>query len=312
MTTTIDERIDRLSKVSAKRVIEPDEAVVGHIGEGPVIPAELLSVAGLDLGLTPEQISKLAREEVASITESGVRFEAILTAGFAMDIAMREDVTDPRVVYMLHEMGEETRHSRLFIRLLEQLAPTARNPFAGPALRAVQLVVLPVLMRSKALFCLLVLTGEEVPDLLQKITSEHPDTDGFIRAINRYHRQEEARHLAFARTILPEAWSEAGRVERWAVRHLAPRIVGTMFDALVHPGVYATVGLPAWKTWRAVARSPQRKEVRFTALRPLVAALIEADALAPGAIPKAWRRLCGVDGNGEPLSAGVGALSPAA
>ena len=49
-----------------------------------------------------------------------------------------------------------------------------------------------------AFFCVLVLTGEEVPDLFQKLAGEHPDTDPFIRDVNRYHRAEEARHLAFA------------------------------------------------------------------------------------------------------------------
>ena len=29
---------------------------------------------------------------------------------------------------MLHEIGEEARHSRAFIRLIDELAPTAVNP----------------------------------------------------------------------------------------------------------------------------------------------------------------------------------------
>ena len=39
----------------------------------------------------------------------------------------------------------------------------------------------PRLMRRPAFFCVLVLTGEEIPDLYQKLASEHPDTDPFIR-----------------------------------------------------------------------------------------------------------------------------------
>src|SRR5881394_848618 len=123
-TKSIDERIERLSAVSLKRVIEPDADVPGAVGDGAVLPPELLSVDGLDLDLTTEQLAKLSREEVASITEAGIRFEAILIAGFSLDIASTGDLTDPRVTYALHELGEETRHSRLFVRLLEQLQPT--------------------------------------------------------------------------------------------------------------------------------------------------------------------------------------------
>src|SRR3954447_23304967 len=124
----VAERIERLSSVSVKRVIEPDEAVLGSVGPGAVLPPELLTVSDLDLDLTSEQLATLSREEVAAITDAGIRFESVLMAGFGFEIAATEDLTDPRVVYALHELGEETRHSRLFVRLLAQLRPTAVNP----------------------------------------------------------------------------------------------------------------------------------------------------------------------------------------
>jgi len=302
MAATLEDRIDRLSTVSLNRVIEPDEQVPGHVGPGAVLPPELLSIAGLDVekNLTPEQLATLSREEVASIVEAGIRFEAILIAGFALDIAGRTDVTDPRVVYMLHELGEETRHSRLFIRLLDQLAPTAKNPLANPFFRFVQQRVLHRLLRKPAFFDLLVLTGEEIPDLFQKLASEHPDTDEFVRAVNKYHRQEEARHLSFARMLLPELWQQASRGEKWAIRNLAPRFIRGMFDTIVHPGVYATVGLPTWDTWKQARNAPKRVALRHQALRPLLTALLDAEAFRPGSIPKAWQDLCGVDKYGVP------------
>ena len=103
---------------------------------------------------------------------------------------------------------------------------------------------MPFLTAMPSLFCLLVLSGEEVPDLLQKLASEHPDTDPMIKAVSKYHRQEEARHLAFGRMLFPEQWAAAGPIERFLVRHLGSRIAIAMFDTIVHPGVYATVGLP--------------------------------------------------------------------
>ena len=297
--TNVEQRIERLSTASLKKIIEPDVDVPGEVGSGQILPDELLSIAGLDLDLTPEQRATLAREEVASITAAGIRFESVLAAGFSMQIVRRRDLTDPEVTYILHELGEETRHSRLFIRLLAQLRPKARNPLE-PFFRVMQRFVLPRVLNRPAFFCVLVLTGEEVPDLFQKRASEHPDTDPFIREVNRYHRAEEARHLAFARMLLPDLWKQAGFVERALVRRFAPLMIGGMVDTLVHPGVYEAIGLPGFKTWRAANRSPKRLEFKHEALRAVLTALIDAGVLKRGRIPARWQRVCGVDANAEP------------
>jgi hypothetical protein len=307
---SVEERIDRLSTASLKRIIEPDVDVPGEIGDGQVLPDELLTLANvpeLFERLTDEKKKVLAREEFASIVDTGVRFESVLMVGFSFDIVSKPDLTDPRVTYLLHEMGEETRHSRLFVRLLEQVKPTAKNPINGRVARIAQHVLMPFLTAMPSLFCLLVLSGEEVPDLLQKLASEHPDTDPMIKAVSKYHRQEEARHLAFARMIFPEQWAAAGPFERFLVRHLSSHIAIAMFDTIVHPGVYATVGLPTWQTWKAVNRSPGRTAMRHRALRPLFNALNEADVFGRGRVPKGWQRAGGVDRHGRdiaPVAAG--------
>jgi len=303
--TAVDQRIERLSTASLKRIIEPDTDVPGEIGDGQVLPDELVTLSNvpeLFARLTGEQKKVLAREEFASIVETGVRFESVLMVGFSFEIIANPDLTDPRVTYLLHEMGEETRHSRLFVRLLQQVKPTAKNPIDGPVARLAQHVLMPFLTGMPSLFCLLVLSGEEVPDLLQKLASEHPDTDPMVKAVSKYHRQEEARHLAFARIIFPEQWAAAGRLERFLVRHLGSHIAKAMFDTIVHPGVYATVGLPAWPTWKAVNRSAGRSAMRYRALRPLLRQLLDADVFRGGRVPKGWRRACGVDRHGRELT----------
>jgi hypothetical protein len=294
MTLTIDERVARLSAVSVQQLIEPDVDVPGALSGNQVLPDELLSVAGLGLDLTPEQRLVLAREETASIIDSGVRFEAALMAGFSLALVQWPDLTDPRVTYLLHEVGEETRHSRLFIRLLEQLSPTAVNPLRGRLPRLVERVVLPRILSRELLLFTLVLTGEEIPDLFQRLASEHPETDPFLRDVSRYHRREEARHLAFARMMVPEAWARAGWVDRALLRHVVPAVARGMFDTIVHPGVYAAAGLPAWPTWNAVRRDARRLEIRTRAFRPIVEALVAAGALRTDRMPRGWRRLSGL------------------
>jgi hypothetical protein len=300
----VDQRIERLSTASLKRIVEPDTEVPGAVGDGQVLPDELLTLANLPElfdKLTDEQKRILAREEFASIVDTGVRFEAVLMAGFSIDILHRPDLTDPRVTYLLHEMGEETRHSRLFVRLLAQVKPQAKNPLDNPVGRIAMQAVLPFLTAMPSLFCLLVLSGEEVPDLLQKLASEHPDTDPMIKAVSKYHRQEEARHLAFGRMLFPEQWAAAGPIERFLVRYLGSRIAVAMFDTIVHPGVYGAVGLPTWATWKAVNRSAGRTAMRHRALRPLLTPLLEAGVFRGGRVPKGWQIACGVDRAGRAI-----------
>jgi hypothetical protein len=293
---TADERIERLSAASLRRIIEPETEITGHVGDGMVLPRELLSVADLSLDLTDEQWTTLAREELASILDAGVRFEALLTAGFILMLPWRPNLVDPRVNYLLHEIGEETRHSRVFLKVLDQLHPQAVNPFTRGIYRRLDRFITTKALSRKALFCVMVLTGEEAPDLLQKKSSEHPDTDPYVRDINRYHRQEEARHLSFARAVLPEFWDESSRLERLVVRYFGPAIMAGIFDSLVHPGVYRTVGLPGWRTWNRVRTTPTRRALRAEAFRPVCMTLRDAGAFGRrGRIPRSWRTACQLD-----------------
>lgn len=299
-TSAVSDRVERLSRVSAKRVIDPDVDLPGRVGDGQVLPDELLSVHGLDLDLTAEQKRVLSREEVASILDAGIRFEAVLEAGFAFRIATAADITDPRITYLLHEIGEETRHQRLFQRVLTQLQPKSRNPMASwPIIPRLERAGVRWITRLPAMLFVSVLGGEEIPDLLQKKASEHPDTDPFLAEVNRYHRQEEARHLSFAKAVLPEVWAEATRLDRFVVTHVAPRSIDQMFRFMVHPGVYAEIGLPAWDTWKAVNNTPQRTALRHEATRPVLDAVIDAGILKQNQIPKAWQQLCGVNRSGQ-------------
>src|SRR3954451_10089679 len=121
-----ERRVSRLSHVSAKRATAPAVEGPGHLGAGQLLPDELLLTAGLDLDLTAEQKKILAREQVAAMLDGGIRLESVLLGGVGLMLGTWRDLSDPRIVYLLHEVGEETRHSRLFARMLTQLGPRAR------------------------------------------------------------------------------------------------------------------------------------------------------------------------------------------
>src|SRR2546430_1273636 len=101
-------RVEKLSQASLRNIVDPDVDLPGEVGPGQVLPDDLLSIHELPefSSLSPDQRATLAREEIASIVDAGLRFEAVLMAGFAHEIVANPDLTDPRVVYALHEIGE--------------------------------------------------------------------------------------------------------------------------------------------------------------------------------------------------------------
>ena len=112
---------------------------------------------------------------------------------------------------------------------------------------------------------------------------------------------EEARHLSFARAVFEEVWQKARPFDRFLVRHVAPRLIRFMFDSMVDPGVYATIGLPAMSTWKAAPRPPCAGS---SATRPPARArrvLLDAGAVRNAVgFSGAWRALCGIRADGEP------------
>lgn len=169
-----------------------------------VIADELLSIDGLEIdgkpvALRDEQRARLSREEVAAMLTMGVHFEAVLMSGFARQVAESGDLADPRVMYMLHEIGEEARHSRAFIRLIGELAPTAKNPLDTTIANFILNKLTRSLAKTHALLLVMVLAGR-APDLVD------------VERGDRLPRRKELRRTV-TRPVL-EALLDAGVLER--------------------------------------------------------------------------------------------------
>jgi P-aminobenzoate N-oxygenase AurF len=301
-TTAATQKVDRLNTASIRRVIEPEERFDwSSLRAGQLIPDDLLSIDPDRYGLSAEQRARLSREEVASLLESGIRFECVLMAAFALQMAEDRNLVDPRSTYALHEIGEETRHSRAFLRLIETIGPESPRILDHGIWAWGRQKIQRSLLRHPTMLYVFVLAGEEIPDLMQKLASEHPDTDRLLAEVNRYHRQEEARHLAFARLRLPELHHDATRFERWRVRNLVPVGIKQLFESMLDPGIYRSVGLPPMRTWLKANRSARRKALRYEACRPILEAVIDAGFVPRGRVSRPWRTLCGVDRHADPL-----------
>ena len=300
--TAPDRRVARLSAVSAKRVIEPDEEVVGEFRPGQITPDEHIFAVAAGVPMTDEQKAQLSREQAAALLDGGIRLESALMAGFGLMLASWPDMKDPRVTYALHEIGEETRHSRLFARMIEQLQPKASNPFHYGPSKLIGRRIYRLTAHNPLLLATMVLAGEEIPDLIQRRGVEHPDTDDYLRRANAYHREEEARHIAFAGILLPELWRTSSPRQRWLVKHVAPHLVHLMLDGeMLHPGIYTAVGLPGPKKQRAVKRSASYRAFLAEGMRPVLKTLLTSAPQLRTRVPRAWRRICQVDRTGAPL-----------
>ena len=104
----------------------------------------------------------------------------------------------------------------------------------------------------------------------------------------------------YQREPYPETWARAGRFDRFLVRRAAPNLIRFMFNSMVHPGVYQTIGLPGIPTWRRANQTPQRRQMRWESTRPVLQVLLDAGAFSAGSVPGSWRSLCGVDLGGVP------------
>src|SRR5690242_19619158 len=155
-TTTTRPRVRALNEASLRRHVEPElELPFGTLAPDRVLPDDLLSIDGPDVDLDEQQRAQLSREELAAMLAAGINFEAILDAVFSYRLAEADDLTDPQYAYMLHEVGEETRHQRAFLRLLGELGAGARNPFDSRAGRRFQRQQVRVLLHSDAYFAVL-------------------------------------------------------------------------------------------------------------------------------------------------------------
>ena len=122
-----------------------------------------------------------------------------------------------------------------------------------------------------------------------------------IKAVSKYHRQEEARHLAFARMLFPEQWAAAGPIERFLVRYLGSRIAIAMFDTIVHPGVYATVGLPTGRPGKPSTAPPAAPPCATGPCARCSPRCSTPGVFRGGRVPKGWQLACGVDRAGRAI-----------
>jgi hypothetical protein len=251
------------------------------------IPEHRISLYGTELWarMPQEQRVQLSWHEFASISSVGLWFELILMQGL-LRYAYDQDPGSAHVQFALTEIGDETRHSIMFARAAERLAPGARY-------RPSRLVHdLGRVYKSTAAGPMLfasVLVAEETLDRLQR---ELVATDGMLplaQQVARIHVTEEARHVAYARTVVERQMPSLSRPQRAVNRTATLTTSIQVVNAFLDPAIYTNVGLNRGEAVAAARANPHHRQTRLW-MAERVTDFLRSSGVIAGPITAGWRR----------------------
>jgi hypothetical protein len=223
------------------------------------MPYERVSLYGTPLWerMTEEQRRELSRQEIASVASTGLWFELILIQLLAR-WAYHQDPQDPRTLYALAEIGDETRHITMFAKSIASMGTPTYRPrrYVHELARLYKATA-----RGPALFAP-VLVAEEMTDRLQRDMVNDEDVHPLIRMVNRIHVVEEARHVRFAREEVARQMANLGPIAK-VVNNVSSAIVAAFVaESMISPKVYAEVGLDPVEAVKAARSNPHFADTR--------------------------------------------------
>jgi hypothetical protein len=288
-TKNRDTTAARLLGSSARNSYDPDLDVVwdAPLVEGKFfMPPERVSLYGTALWerLSLAQRIELSKHEIASIMSVGLWFEIILMQ-MLVRYAYNLDARSAHAQYTLTEIGDETRHSIMFARAAEALGVPR---YGVPPIVHKLAKVFAATAAGPSMFAS-VLVAEETTDRLQRSMMDDDGIQPLIRAVNRIHVVEEARHVRFARE---EVSRETPKLTKAALRRHRVRtavVSYTVVDSLIDSRVYKSVGIAPAEGRAAALANPHFHETRHWMAEKIVPFLRE-ERLIGGRSEALWRK----------------------
>jgi hypothetical protein len=284
-----DVTAERLLDSSMRNSYDPDVDVDWDAplveGKG-FLPEERVSLYGTPMWdrLTEGQRLELAKHEIGSITSVGLWTEIVLMqllARYAADL----DPRSPHTHYALTEIGDETRHAIMFGKGIARLGLPAYGP---PRAVRIPAKLFGAAIGGPAMFAS-VLVVEETTDRLQRSMLDDEGIQPMIRMINRIHVVEEARHVRYAREELVRGLSGLSRPALELHRLVTAVVAYAVVNVMVHPGVYAAVGLNPREARATALANPHHHESRRWMAEKVVAFLTEVGMIG-GPSKRIWRK----------------------
>ncbi|WP_019632993.1 AurF N-oxygenase family protein [Actinomadura atramentaria] len=279
----------RLLRSAARATYDPDAVLdwdAPFDREKPFLPPERVSLYGTPLWerLTHAQRVTLSRHELASITAAGIWLEMCLMQLF-LRFLYDLDVRTANAQFALTEVGDETRHSVMFGKLLEKL----ETPDYGVPAPVRNIGRLFKALGSGPSMWAVFLVGEEIFDRMQRATMDDPRVQPLVREISRVHVVEESRHVRYARAEIER--SMAGLSRSALTRHRLVTAVGATaaLEFMIDPAVYRCVGLEPDEGREMALANPHHRATRYW-LGQKIVPFIEELGLVSGPAAVLWRR----------------------
>ena len=213
----------------------------------------LLPIAGLAVyrEMSDEQRWRLALLEATNFFSLNISGERDLISGLAQRLYRgRPDFIS---TYLQHFLEEENAHTAVFARFCLDygggIFPDRQVQFPRQFARG----------EEEFLFFACVLIFEEIAQFYNKSIAIDPEVWPLARAINRYHAEDETRHIAFGRLQVEETWErfapQWSAEDRKRLARYLTHYTATALRSYVNPDVYRAAGLPA-DTRQQILESP--------------------------------------------------------
>jgi hypothetical protein len=289
MAETRERTADRLLRSSLRTWYDPEVEIDWAAPLDPDtfwLPPHRSSLYGTQLWdrLDHRQRVELTKHEVASGASAGIWFETILMQMLVREY-FRQDPTSRHAQYALTEVADECRHSIMFGRMIETMGCPVYP--ANPVEQALGRL-LKATARGPHMYAA-ILVAEEILDAFQREIMVDDTLQPLIRAVAHIHVVEEARHVNYARAELARQVASAGPVQLAHARLVIARAAYSVANRLVHPRVYAAVGIRPRDGVAAARANPHWQQTVGWAARKARAYLDEL-GLVSGPGLALWRR----------------------
>lgn len=285
-----DQVATRLLRSSAKLSYDPVRDLDWDQALDPTlyaVPPQRLSLYGTELWerMPEEQRVQLSWHEFASTASVGLWFEIILMQGL-LRYAYDQDPHSPHIQYCLTEIGDETRHSVMFARAAQKLAPGSH--YKPPRLTHELGRLYKTVSAGPSLFAS-VLVAEETLDRLQREVMDTPGLLPFAQEVSRIHVTEEARHVAYARTFVER---QVPRMSKRMLEWHRVQCFGTslfVVESFLDPALYTAIGLDREEAVRQARHNPHARQTRLWMAQRVTDFLIGAGMIG-GRTGSLWQR----------------------
>lgn len=278
----------RLLRSAARRSYDPEVDIAWDapmLDDAWAMPPERTSLHGTPLwdALTRSEQQVLVLHEAASVVQMAWWFELLLMRGLLQEA----DDADPRSVrtqWALTEVADECRHSTMFGRVLSRFGTPLYGP--PPALRRAGRHFTSY-ARGPSLYAA-ALVVEETQDRWQRAAMDDERLQPLSRMVCRIHVVEEARHVTFARDELERTMPRLGALARERHRFVVAQLACAAMRSLVHPQVYASVGIDPRAGRRAAWANPEYRATIAWTGEKVMPFLTEVGLVAHPHLPT-WR-----------------------